>query len=178
MDIWILLWNQVHSRLQTSFLSLSSKTLGSAPALSSKPDAGSTEDVQWSQDRFERLWEMWLTFWQARQDSCCLSTEVFSAPVLSIRLNKAGHWDLSSQRYQQLWKGLSWLISSKSIISISTVEIVSMGDWQKWFTPEWRKWAWSGLSTSSAPGRQKGSRWAANSCFQRWILSRLMQGLG
>lgn len=50
MDIWILLWNQVHSRLQTSFLSLSSETPGSAPALCSKPDADSTEDMQRSQD--------------------------------------------------------------------------------------------------------------------------------
>lgn len=50
MDIWILLRNQVHSRLQTSFLSLSSETPGSAPALCSKPDAGSTEDMQQSQD--------------------------------------------------------------------------------------------------------------------------------
>lgn len=32
-----------------------------------KPDAGSTEDMQQSQDRFERLLEVWLTFWQARQ---------------------------------------------------------------------------------------------------------------
>lgn len=95
MDILILLSNQVHSRLQTSFLSLSSETPGSAPALLQT-----------------RCWQHWRHARVTRQIWEALGNVIDilagkTRPMLfehwsvfcpcTIRLNKAGHWDLRAK---------------------------------------------------------------------------------
>lgn len=143
-----------------------------------KPDAGSTEDMQQSQYTFERLLEMWLTFWQAGQllvfralmcfcpwaitpSHSGAGTEISRAEdVNSHEMTMVNFWE------KTLFQGRAWTWG------------VRQTDKNNQFISEWEMWAWDTLCAASALGRGGCSHWAADSCFQRGIEWRLMSGFG